>query len=154
MKPIYRDLDCFFEDELDEWEKYVEGCKKVGYDGKNGPFPMEESDILEDYWVETDSWVDEDGSIYYKGYYTNEVSDRFNFQDDWFYWNRKTGQYCSFSDWDYSIVDKIGLCEYYQDLLNYIVQTGDDLGFAKIREILDKNKKYGYTPHKDWERRY
>lgn len=152
MMPLDYELERFFEsldDESQEWGKYVKGCKKVGYDGKNGLFPMEESDILEDYWVETDSWVDEDGSIYHKGYYTNEVSDRFNFQDDWFYWNRKTGQYCSFTDWNEDIVYDLGYFEYLPEVMNYIIQTDDDLGIAGIREILDKNKKYGYAPQKD-----
>ena len=115
---------------------------------------MEESDILEDYWVETDSWVDEDGSIYHKGYYTNEVSDRFNFQDEWFYWNRKTGQYCSFTDWNEDIVYDLGYFEYLPEVMNYIIQTDDDLGIAGIREILDKNKKYGYAPQKDASKGY
>lgn len=154
MKPMFEDLLCFFENELDEWEKCVEGCKEVGYDGKNGPFPMEESDILKDYWVETDSCLDEDGNVSHDGYYTDEVSDRFNFQDDWFYWSETAGQFRSFTDWDCSIGDEIGLSRYLYPLHFHIIETGDDLGIAKIREILDKNKKYGYTPHKDWERRY
>lgn len=148
MVAIDTELQWFFEDEPDEWKKYVEGCKKVGYDGKNGPFPMEDSDILEDYWVETDSWLIEDGDIDSDGYYTDEVSDHFNFQDDWFYWNRDTGQYCSFTDWDYGIGDEIGLDEYFQDLIDYVAQTGDDLGIAGVREILDNHRKLGYVSQK------
>lgn len=143
MYTLADELEFFFENEFDEengWEKYVEGCKKVGYDGKNGPFPIEEDDLLEVYWVDTD--------IDINGYYTDEVSDCFNFQDDWFYFNKKEGQYFSFTNWESRIYDEIGLYEYHLDLLDYIIRTGDDLGIAGVKEILDKNKKYGYVPQK------
>lgn len=158
MDTLEDELECFFED-LDarsqEWGKYVEGCKKVGYDGGCGPFSMDEdfdiiNDIRNESWVETNWWRDDQGDVEVDGYYdTDEISDSFCDADDWFYWNRDTGQYCSFSDWDEEIVDDLGCFEYNQDLLDYIVRTGDDLGIASVREILDKNKKYGYAPQKD-----
>lgn len=158
MMPLDSELECFFEDLDDgsqEWGKYVEGCKKVGYDGGCGPFSMDEdfdiiNDIRNESWVETNWWRDDQGCVEVDGYYdTDEISDSFCDAEDWFYWNRDTGQYCSFTDWDEDIVDDLGCFEYHQDLLDYIVQTGDDLGIAGVREILDKNKKYGYAPQKD-----
>lgn len=129
MTTLDTDLRLFFEekfDEKNEWKKYVEGCKKVGYDGKYGPIPMEDRD----YWL-------------------GEVSDSFNFQDDWFYFNKEKRQFFSFTDWDYDIGNEIGLYKYHRELMDYIIRTGDDLGFTGVREILDKNKKYGYVPRKD-----
>lgn len=159
MEPITEELECFFENEPDElaneWEKYVEGCKKVGYDGGCGPFSMsKDHDIIDDIrnesWVLTDWWRDDQGCVEEDGYYdTDEISDSFCDADEWFYWNRETGQYCSFSDWDYSIADEMGLYEYFQDLIDYVAQTGDDLGFAGVREILDNHRKLGYVSQKD-----
>lgn len=148
MEPITEELERFFDEEPDEWWKFIEGCKKVGYNGSCGPFPMDEAyDIFGDSWVTTNSWVDEDGDVSHEGYYdTSEVSDSFCDGDEWFYWN---GQYCSFSDWDYSIADEMGLYEYFQDLIDYVAQTGDDLGFAGVREILDNHRKLGYVSQKD-----
>ena len=130
-----------FVDEND-WEKYVEGCKKVGYDGKNGPFPMEESDYR------LNEFEDEDG------YYTNDVNSHFSPQDEWFYYNKHYKQYFSFTHWSWIVFTELGCEEYVPDLVDYIVQTDDDLGVARIREILDKNKKYGYAPQKDANKGY
>ena len=159
MEPITEELERFFDEEPDElvneWEKYVEGCKKVGYDGGCGPFSMsKDHDIIDDIrnesWVLTDWWRDDQGCVEEDGYYdTDEISDSFCDADEWFYWNRETGQYCSFSDWDWEISDCMGLNEYWEDLTDYIVQTGDDLGIAGIREILDNHRKLGYVSQKD-----
>lgn len=59
MHSLYSDLLRFFEkNEKNEWKKYVEGCKKVGYDGRYGPIPMEDRDYFIDeekkeiiFWV-------------------------------------------------------------------------------------------------------
>lgn len=125
-----------FIDEND-YKKYIEGCKKVGYDGKNGPFPMEESDYR------LNEFENEDG------YYTNNVSSHFSSQDEWFYYDKYRKQYFSFTHWTWVVFTELGCEEYVPELVDYIVQTDDDLGIARIREILDKNKKYGYAPQKD-----
>ena len=107
-------------------------------------------DIRNESWVLTDWWRDDQGCVEEDGYYdTDEISDSFCDADEWFYWNRETGQYCSFSDWDWEISDCMGLNEYWEDLTDYIVQTGDDLGIAGIREILDNHRKLGYVSQKD-----
>lgn len=136
MYTLADELEFFFENEFDEeneWEKYVEGCKKVGYDGKNGPISMEDRDYF----------LDEE-----RDYFLGYISDSFNFQDDWFYFNKEKRQFFSFTDWDYDIGNRIGIYEYHEKLMDYIIRTGDDLGIAGVREILDKNKKYGYVPRK------
>lgn len=158
MEPITEELECFFENEPDElvneWKKYVEGCKKVGYDGGCGPFSMDEdfdiiNDIRDESWVETNWWRDDQGCVEVDGYYdTDEISGSFCDADDWFYWDGIQKQYCSFSDWDWEISDCMGLNEYWEDLTDYIVQTGDDLGIAGIREILDNQRKLGYVSQK------
>ena len=136
MMPLDSELECFFEDLDDgsqEWGKYVEGCQKIGFESENGPFPMEEAD----YQFDEYDWE-----------YSNDISSSFNYQDEWFYYDKYRKQYFSFTDWDESIVDDLGYFEYNQDLLDYIIQTDDDLGIADVREILDKNKKYGYVSQK------
>lgn len=137
MTTLDTDLRLFFEekfDEKNEWKKYVEGCKKVGYDGMCGPIPMEDRDYF----------IDEE-----RDYFLGYISDSFNFQDDWFYFNKEKRQFFSFTDWDYDIGNRIGIYEYHEKLMDYIIRTGDDLYFTGVREILDKNKKYGYVPRKD-----
>ena len=138
MHSLYSDLLRFFEknekNEKNEWKKYVEGCKKVGYDGMYGPIPMEDRDYF----------IDEE-----RDYFLGYISDSFNFQDDWFYFNKEKRQFFSFTDWDYDIGNRIGIYEYHEKLMDYIIRTGDDLYFTGVREILDKNKKYGYVPRKD-----